>query len=346
MLLADHGHYYPIFGLFFHGADIFVAYSGLVCGMVYSRTIQRDGRAESVRKGIVRAAQLFVYNACACILVLLIVAGFDAAGIRATPHGLDKPVAQAALGTILLYEPIEYFNILNYYILMLLVLPFFVMGQMQTRWPIFASATIYLAYTAWQLGTGQVGSVGTFFVSPLAWQFLFFGGVTVGMHYDRVRAILPSLNRTIGPIMLYLLMTHFLREQDWIVHRFAQKYDLGFLRIVDLVLVSYVIDRLVRPDVKIDARSLQVIASLGSNSLFVFAMSLVLCYAASNLLVVFDGSRAFYLGVILTEIAMMMWLGRLLMCHSGLRSLTQLGWLDRATRPLTASRRGDELASG
>lgn len=156
-LMAAYGHYYPKFGLFFHGADIFVAYSGLVCGMVYLRTIRRDGATEGIRKGLIRAAQLFVYNAAACILVLMLLWGFGAAGIRPELHVLDRPLIEAAIGTILLFDPIEYFNILNYYIVMLAVLPFFVMAQMRARWPIVLSAAIYVLYTARQLATGQVG---------------------------------------------------------------------------------------------------------------------------------------------------------------------------------------------
>jgi hypothetical protein len=58
-ILEQYGHYYILTGFFFHGADIFVSFSGLVCGIVYKRSIEKVGMTEGIRRGLVRAAQLF-----------------------------------------------------------------------------------------------------------------------------------------------------------------------------------------------------------------------------------------------------------------------------------------------
>lgn len=328
-LLESTGHYYIILGWFFHGADVFVAFSGLVCGMVYRRLYERNGSEFLIRKGIARALQLFCYNAAAFCVVAVVVLMFRQLGTEAPVHRFDRPITDATIGTIFLYQPIEYFNILNVYIVLLIILPFFVIAQSRTNLPVWGSALLYLGYQAARMSGIFPGDSNTFFIAPLAWQFLFFGGVALGMNYQHVRANLPPLRRTIGPIMLYFLVTHFMREQAWIVHRFAAKFDLGFLRIIDLVLVCYVVDRLVRPDVPITSPALRRIASIGSNSLFCFSITLVLCYVSSGFLAAVNGGRAIYLVVLLTEVFVMLAIGQILLDHPSVRSAIQIRWVER-----------------
>ncbi|RWR29817.1 hypothetical protein D2T29_13600 [Sinirhodobacter populi] len=329
VLNAQFGHYYISY-FFFNFADVFVAFSGLVCGIVYRKAAEREGAPAVIRKGFIRAAQLFLYNALAFAGVLLIVALFNSIGVHTKHHDLGgAPWAQAFMGTVFLYAPIEFFNILNFYILLLGILPFFILAQLRFRWTILISGALYLGYEAFRFLTRTQGDAGTFFASPVAWQFLFFGAVCIGMYYTRVRDALPPLNRTIGPILLYFLVTHFMRDQSWIVHNFSDKYDLGFLRIVDLVLVCYLIDRLVPPDVKITAPVVQSMAAVGANSLFCFSVSLMLCYLASNVLTLVDGHRAVYLVVLLCEIFAFLALGNLLRRNEGFRRLTQIRWVEK-----------------
>jgi hypothetical protein len=329
VLLANSHHYYILTGFAFHGADVFVSFSGLVSGMVYARTIANDGFSVGMRRGFGRAVQLFIFNALAFIAVVLVVQTFRSSGVIAEHHSFDDPYA-AALGTIFLYDPISYFNILNFYMILLVLLPIFVFLQSRSVLPIIVSATLYVAYQIMQFRANASPSGSAFFVSPIAWQFMFFGGVTVGMHYARIRDALPPLRKTIGAILLCFFATHFMRDQSWAVHHFMSKYNLGFLRIVDLILVFYVVDRMVEPSVKITAPIMQKISSIGSNSLFCFAMTLVLCYIGSNILVLFDGSRAAYLLVIVAEVMFMIGLGHLLLTRPGFRLMTQAKWIDRA----------------
>ena len=337
-LMASTGHFYPTFPVFFHGADVFVALSGLICGIVYTRSLERSGGAALIEKGLLRAMQLFVYNALAVLLVVAVVRGFNAAGVVAAIHNLGPDPLQAVLGTVFLFDPLPYFNILNFYIVMLLLLPFFVLAQARFGYTILISGLIYLAYSGHVLWTDTAGQRdGPFFVAPLAWQFLFFGATTVGMNLDRIRAALPPLERVLGPILLYLFVTAFLRSEGWMVQRLAVKYDLGILRLVDLMLVLYVIDRLVAPQARLAAPVLGKLEHVGRNSLVCFAVTLPLCYGFSNLLVLFDGSRGAYLAVLLLEVSLMLALGAALARHEGLRRITQLPWLGRAL-PSLASR--------
>lgn len=322
----ERGHYQVNIGLSFNGADVFVAFSGLVCGIVYRKTISEQGLATGIRRSISRAMQIFMFNAIAFICVAGVVLLFGRVSAVAPVHGFED-FLQAAKGTIFLYDPIPYFNILNLYIALLLVLPVFVFLQNATIAPIVISASLYVIYgTAAFLGFSFQGD-SPFFVSPLAWQFMFFGGVTIGMNYQRIRSLLPPLRSSIGFIMLYLLVTHFMRENGWIVHRLSGKFELGILRLVDLILVCYVIDRLVAPNVEITAPVLRRISSIGSNSLFCFSTTLVVCYTGSSLLSALNGGRVAYLAVLLAEIFLMIALGHALQSNSRFRRITQAKWL-------------------
>lgn len=321
------GHYYILTGFFFHGADVFVAFSGLVCGLVYKKTISEHGILFGIRRGIGRAMQLFVFNALGFACVAAVVLFFRGIGVEAPVHRFGD-LLPAAVGTIFLFDTIPYFNILNFYILLLLILPFFVFSQIRSILPIFFSAIIYAVYELVAFMGGEFQEGGPFFVSFAAWQFMFFGGVTLGMNYQRVRRTLPPLRSTIGFIMLYLFVTHFMHDQGWIVHRLSGKFDLGILRIVDLILVCYVIDRLVEPSVQITSPVLRRISSIGSNSLFCFTVTLVVCYIGSNLLAALDGGRLMYLAVLLAEVFLMLLLGEVLQRNSQFRRITQMKWLD------------------
>ena len=325
-LLADHGHYYPRLGFFFHGADIFVAFSGLICGIVYTRTLQRQGASGLLQKGWARALQLWLFNAIAFFAVAAVVLAFNRAGVNAQIHNLQPGFWSAMTGTLFLFAPIPYFNVLNVYIIFLVILPVFVLLQARWRYTIVVSFGIYVVSLV-VLDPGR--KPDRFFVSPMAWQFLFFGAVVVGMHLDRVRAALPPLLTVGWALLLYFFVIHYMKENAWIVHNFSSKYGLGALRIVDLVLVAYVLDRLIAPDIPVTSRLLRNIASIGSNSLFSFCCTLVLCYAASNLLVVFDASRAIYLIVILAELSIMVLIGALLLHRPAWRAMTQAKWVER-----------------
>ena len=323
----ERGNYQIGTGFFFNGADIFVAFSGLVCGLVYKKIIFEQGLSTGIKRGFSRSIQLFIFNAlsfaCASLIILL----FKELGSVAPVHGFDSFLA-AAKGTIFLYDPIPYFNILNFYIVLLLILPLFVFVQAQSIIPIIVSAMVYAAYELAILAGVSFQESSPFFVSPVAWQFMFFGGVTIGMNYQRIRSNTPPLRSAIGFIMLYLFVTYFMREYGWIVHRLSGKFELGILRIVDLILVCYVIDRLVEPSVRITTPVLQRISSIGSNSLFSFATSLVVCYLGSNLLAALNGGRLAYLTVLLAEMFLMIGLGHVLQANLRFRRITQAKWLD------------------
>jgi hypothetical protein len=328
-LQKQFGHFYPFSHIGFHAADIFVAFSGLVCGLVYKRGIHEKGLIWGVQKASVRSIQIFLYNAIAFCCVAVIIVGFNAANILSAVHTFKQPFLGSALGTIFLYDPLPYFDILNVYIIFLLITPFFVAAQLRSKLAIIASGAIYLIYTFFHLKSPSVGSDGPFFVSVFAWQFLFFGGVTIGMNYQKVRAALPPLDRSLGLIFGYVLITFFMRDQAWIIHNFETKFDLGVFRILDLIVFFYVLDRLMSPSTPVTIPFLKTLAALGSNSLFCFSMTLIVVYMGSITLSVFDGARFVYLAVLLLELGAMLVLGNILRNNEKFKRLTQMRWVER-----------------
>ena len=328
-LVESFGHFYPKTGFLFHGADLFIALSGLVCGMVYGRNYDQLGFEVTRRKGFARALQLFFYNAMAFLAVAFIVLGFQFLRTQTEFHSLGESPLASSIGTITFISPIPYFDILGVYVIFLIALPFFVHLQKTGRQPMIYSAIIYAAYSIYRLFIAQTEPPlsDRFFVSPIAWQFLFFGFVAIGMSLREVREKLPSLQKTLPYILIYFFVMYFMRSESWVFHNFSSKFDLGVLRIVDLVLVLYVIDRAMPVDLP-DRHWLGVdIASIGSNSLFCFSVTLVFCFFFSNLLAALGGGRAVYLVVILAEVLLMLRLGRILRVNDGFRIWSRAEWI-------------------
>lgn len=273
----------------FNFADVFVFISGLVCGAVYKRVFEREGFATGARKAFRRALSIFVANGAAAALCTVIVLAFAAVGVVDAPHHrLGEGGAFASwLGTTLLYDPMQYFNILNLYVVLLFLLPFLLMAYLGLgRWTLVASAAVWAAVNfvpANDWGSfAWVAARGPFFGAPAAWQFLFFLGVALGVELSR--GGLPRVPLAWGSLLALgvLIGDDYFAQARFAIHHFDGKDVAGAARIAELLAVSYLISKAMRPDSRLfELFWARAIVACGRNSLVVFCASLVVAYLTS-----------------------------------------------------------------
>lgn len=208
-------------------------------------------------------------------------------------------------------------------------MPFFISAYLRTHWAVAFSFAVYCVATVWHVGHAPADEPTPFFGWFWAWQFLFLGSVATGTNYGVVLRKLPPLSTMLLPILAYFFIEYFLAGQKWIQPRLSGKYELGPFRLVDLMIVAYVGAKIVPMEVKPLHWLGRSVRALGSNSLFAFAFTLPLCYLASNILEVLDGSRAIYLSVLLAELVVMLALGIAFATNEKFRRATQAKWVER-----------------
>ena len=288
-VLRDFGTFHPSTGLRFGFAEIFIAASGLVSGIVYGKVERERGLAAAIRKVVGRLLQLSYYNAlafaaCGALLVL-----GARAGVNASIHRLDEGFANEAIGTLSFFDPIPYFNILGLYVVLLLILPFYLAAWRRWRGALAVSFGLYLAYQAWTMKTGGAVGPQPFFMSPLAAQFMFLGAASIGTHYAEVLRRLPPLRLTLLPLLAYLLVCSFASDMGLALHHLNDKYSLGPIRILDMAVAAYLALTLVPKDIDGRHPLAGLLATMGSHSLFVFSLTLPICYLGSLMLAALPG---------------------------------------------------------
>jgi hypothetical protein len=163
-------------------SEVFVFLSGLVCGLVYTRTLLARGWAATWGKALRRVAQVYVAS-LACLLAMV-------ALVAVSPHRLpgngvfyrffsDAPAAAFRDAVVLRTTP-GLIDVLYLYLVLLLALPvglwLFRRGGRAAL--LSVSVGVYLLD---QFGVVRPPAVTRqWFFDPIAWQLLFFIGVSLG----------------------------------------------------------------------------------------------------------------------------------------------------------------------
>jgi hypothetical protein len=161
-------------------SEVFVFLSGLVCGLVYTRTLLSGGWAATWGKALRRVAQVYVaYLACLFAMVSL---------VELSPHRLQGngiffrffSDPAAFRDAVLLRTTPGLVDVLYLYMVLLLVLPIGLwLFQRGGRVALLSvSLGVYLADQLCLIRPPAV--LGQWFFDPIAWQLLFFVGVSLG----------------------------------------------------------------------------------------------------------------------------------------------------------------------
>ena len=177
-------------------AEIFVALSGYMVGMVYVK------KANPTELLVKRAAKLYVWNfglyVAAALATLVTNPAYEAA-VRFTPMTL-VPLQAVAYFSVMTYGPFL-IDILHLYVILLLVSPVAVWLTRRSPWLLIAaSMSAYLAFQVLlKLSPGLAGPPNPLETAgwrfhPLAWQMIFFvamAGGSIRLH-ERVFSVLEK----------------------------------------------------------------------------------------------------------------------------------------------------------
>lgn len=279
-LMREFGQYQLKTGLFFNFADVFVFISGCVGGIAYTKLIQSDGLWRCQVKSTRRVFEIFLNNmvtCIACLAVILLTARFGS-----VPHILAdtafRPL-ESLMGTVFIYDPMPFFNILGLYIVLLLLLPAYL--QLYLKRPLLAFSFTLLVYLFSQvmfyLFKRNIVEF-PFFGNLYAWQFIFFIGASIGAAIRQGRFNVSSNRFIILAVLMYFLMGDFLKQTEFAYFHFTDKDNLGFLRVVDLLCVSYLISLFMPKTFSGRAAVVRPLINLGRNALEVFCLGLLISY--------------------------------------------------------------------
>jgi hypothetical protein len=182
---------------FVSAAEGFVVLSAYVSGLVYSRLAQRQGIAAMRWAFAKRASKVWLAQAATLLLLFTVIAGlgvrFDQPAVTdLVSYYLAQPRTAFLSGLLLLYEP-PLLDILPMYIFFMLLSPWVLGFALRRGWGPVMLASVALwamaqfGLSEWLYGVAmkafglsvpydEMGSFNTF-----AWQFVWFGGLCIGM---------------------------------------------------------------------------------------------------------------------------------------------------------------------
>ncbi len=181
-------------------AEGFILTSGLVAGLVYHRLIERDGMGPSLRKVLHRAATLYLVTVGLTLLLLPL------SELLYLPwaQGVDLSSPLAFVVSVLTLHRTYYLvDVMLLYTVMFLVSPlaFFLLARGKS-WYLLGGS--WLLWGLYQIFPDSVSLpwpiAGNYLFAFSAWQVLFFTGLALGRHHDRI----PTLGHRSTRIALLL----------------------------------------------------------------------------------------------------------------------------------------------
>lgn len=314
-LMQRVGHYQFGHVFAFTFAEVFVALSGFVCGMAYLRTLESRGLLAAWGKAIKRCAVIWLSTIAALLLTW--------GAMWLLQRAVTKPYALAALqfdtsalwtrdgilGALKLSPPYWHFNILQFYVVLLLVMPIGLWLAARAKWVLLAISLLLWAgiNVAWKLKWVNESFAAGPFGNYLAWQLYFFVGVMLGVMRKRGELRVP-MNATVAALLVgALIFDDALRQLAFAHHHLDSKTYAGPMNVLELLAVATLIAWAMPAQPAWLQRGFPaVIRRLGTRSLTVFAFVLLTCYVFTHLAAILNVGPAGYLGVLMAHVAVVL----------------------------------------
>jgi hypothetical protein len=283
-------------------AEAFVLIAGLSAYQAYNGKLASAGVLRGSLPIFTRVWQLYVTH----LALVVLVAGIAAYAARrfGDPNylealGLDvflADPAQAIVGVVTLTFLPNYLDILPLYMIALSLLPLVLLG-LRVHWamPLALSLALYMVAQIWGLNLPNIQASRVWFFNPLAWQFIFVGGVVLA-HLAatgrletlfRLRGVVVFITTLASAYVLFSLLSvapwrqipalanlSLIDPADLPV---ADKTNLTVLRLVDGLAKAWLLAVLIpRAAAWLHALPARMLAVMGRQSLPVFVLGLVL----------------------------------------------------------------------
>lgn len=279
-------------------AEFFVFFSGYLAGIVYLKTLQSHGAGMMWVRAAQRSWHIYVLNLLTLCVVLLLLqtpllTSPQVNEVSRMAALLGSDAAAAITGFLgLRFAPL-YFEILNLYIVLLLLVPVVILLSRISVWlPAAISFALWLA-----VQTGAVPLLadhGSF--NPFGWQFMFVLGVLGGMYgiFQRLQQWFSRdrLLKVSGGFLLLAFLVKVLDRSGWSVPLLGpfdmpgyDKPNLGPLQLVHFLFSVVFVMQIVPRSREVQSMlAMRAVTQVGRRSLECFCMSTILVYAASALL--------------------------------------------------------------
>ena len=323
--------------MFSDAAEVFILISGYTAGMVYGRSMERQGfLIAAVRIGH-RTWQLYVAHVFLFMIFMATVA-YTVGALNSSLYAeefqaadfLNEPGVAVIKALTLQFQPM-YMDILPLYIVLLAACPLMLAGF--RAWPRVLLAVSFALWAAVQLDPrlalpAYPGPNRVWFFNPMGWQALFFLGVWLG--WRPIRDQRSWLDR--GPSWLDrgwvlglaagLALAALVVRFSWTVHAlynpipalgnpkvlwpYLSKGDLGVLRFANVLVVAVLVRHLISPRAPFLAgRATWPFVVCGRHSLHIFCLGILLSVLGHLVLSEFFGGLLMQLVVSAMGVAIM-----------------------------------------
>jgi hypothetical protein len=290
-------------------AEVLVAVSGVVVGMVFGRRWLADGARATTGMLLRRARKLYVASVVVVVLVgaLTLVPFLHAEALTISPHGGSAHYDHAhplrlALAIVTLEAGPWQFNILGFFIAAIALTPPLLAMLERGWWPalLALSWALWLVGRAWPHDVLPMQSEGPFPI--LVWQLLFVHGVVLGWHRDAVgRWMRAHGGALLGAVVAVAVVAAVLRLQakglepfglsavvgreDWTGWDAAHydKTTLDPARVLTMMTVAAAAYLGFRRFEPLAERTVgRVLLPLGRTSFYLFIMHVFVCLAVAS----------------------------------------------------------------
>ena len=316
--------------MFGDAAEVFILISGYTAGMVYGRSMERQGfLVATVRVGH-RVWQLYVAHVFLFMIFMATVA-YTVGTLNSSLYAeeflaadfLNEPGVAVVKALTLQFQP-AYMDILPLYIVLLAAFPFVLAGF--RSWPSVVLGLSSALWAAVQLDprlalSAYPGPNRVWFFNPLGWQALFFLGAWLG--WRGIRDMWSWLDRRwVLGVAAGLALASLVVRLSWTLHNlynpipalgntkflwlFMSKGDLGLLRFLNVLVVAMLVRRLISPRAPFLAgRAAWPFMACGRHSLHIFCLGTLLAVLGHLALSEFFGGLLMQLAVSALGVAIM-----------------------------------------
>jgi hypothetical protein len=316
--------------MFSDAAEVFILISGYTAGMVYGRSMERQGFLVAAFRIGHRVWQLYVAHVFLFVIFMATVA-YTVGTLNSSLYAeefmaadfLNEPGVAVIKALTLQFQP-AFMDILPLYVVLLAALPFVLAGL--RAWPKAVLGASFALWLAVQLDprialSGYPGPNRVWPFNPFGWQALFFLGAWLG--WRGISDTRSWLDREwLLAVAAGLALTGLVVRFSWTLHSlyhpipalgaskflwlFISKGDLGLVRFVNVLALAVLVRRLISTRAPFLAgRAVWPFVVCGRHSLHIFCIGILLSVLGHLLLGEFFGGFLMQLVVSVVGVAIM-----------------------------------------
>lgn len=182
--------------LYVTAAEGFFLISGIILGIVRVRKLITEPLKKSVALLLKRGFQLYVASIVLMLIFTLLGWWFfiDNPGLKAGIRPIDEPFLDVLWGALTFNYLYGWADFLRLYAIFLFASPLAVWLLRRGLWYVLMaiSTAIWLSFSVF-----SGGDLSNELLMPISWQFIFFGGLTIGFYWEEITKWWSNVRKTI-----------------------------------------------------------------------------------------------------------------------------------------------------